>query len=123
MDVPATTRLYWQDDHCFDANAQIIGVTENSVACDQTCFYPGGGGQPSDDGTIMLPTGQILNVTAVHADPNDVVWHETAAPPPEGILSQTVKLRLNPGRRLAHMRHHTVLHVLNTIALRDYSGW
>ena len=32
-------------------------------------------------------------------------------------------LRLNRERRLALMKHHTVLHVLNTIALRDYSGW
>jgi misacylated tRNA(Ala) deacylase len=39
------------------------------------------------------------------------------------MLRQSVQLILNQDRRMALMRYHTVLHILNTIALRDYQGW
>jgi misacylated tRNA(Ala) deacylase len=39
------------------------------------------------------------------------------------MVGQPVRLAVNKDRRLALMRYHTVLHVLNTIALRDYAGW
>jgi alkylated DNA nucleotide flippase Atl1 len=54
MRRPATRRLYLQDGHCFDADATVVAVGENAVAFDQTCFYPGGGGQPADEGSAKV---------------------------------------------------------------------
>ena len=119
----ATTRLYLDDDHCFEADASVVAVRENAVAFDRTCFYPGGGGQPPDQGTVRVQSGETLEIVAVHADPDEVVWHLTKSPPPPNIVGQVARLILNRERRLALARHHTVLHVLNTIALRDYGGW
>jgi len=119
----ATARLYLQDDHCFEADATVVAVRENSVAFDQTCFYPGGGGQPPDEGSVTLRSGEVLEIASVHADPDEIVWHTAKSPPPTNILGGLAKLTLNVERRLALMRYHTVLHVLNTIALRDYGGW
>jgi Ser-tRNA(Ala) deacylase AlaX len=48
MPTPPTTRLYLQDSHCCECDARIVAVHDNSVAFDQSCFYPGGGGQPAD---------------------------------------------------------------------------
>jgi len=119
----ATERLYLEDDHCFEAEATVLAVRENSIAFDQTCFYPGGGGQPSDDGSVRLQGGEVLDIVSAHADPDDIIWHLSQSTPPSDIVGQPVKLILNKERRMALMRYHTVLHVLNTVALGDYGGW
>ena len=123
MQPHATKRLYLEDDHCFEAEATVVAVRENSIAFDQTCFYPGGGGQPPDEGSVGLQGGEVLDIVSAHADPDDILWHLSKSTPPSGIVGQPVKLILNSERRLALMHYHTVLHVLNTVALRDYGGW
>lgn len=122
-ETQATTRLYLEDDHCFEADASVVAIRENSIAFDQTCFYPGGGGQPPDQGSVRTRSGEVLEIVSVHADPDDTIWHISKSPPPASILGQPARLILNRERRLALMRYHTVLHVLNTVALRDYGGW
>lgn len=118
---PATRRLYWLDDHCHEATATVLAVREDAIALDQTCFYPGGGGQPCDHGTLTLPSGVVLLITHVQPDPDRVFWH--LATHPELAPGLPVTLRLDVPRRQALARYHTVLHVLNTIALRDYNAW
>jgi misacylated tRNA(Ala) deacylase len=120
--APPTTRLYLTDDHCFEADATVVAARDDAVAFDRTCFYPGGGGQPPDEGSIHLAAGAVLEVAAAHSDPDGVVWHVLRAPAPPGLVGQTVRAAVNRERRLALARHHTVLHVLNTIALRDHGG-
>jgi misacylated tRNA(Ala) deacylase len=118
-----TTRLYLRDDHCFETDATVVAVRENSVAFDQTCFYPGGGGQPPDQGSVRLSGGDVLEIASVRADGDDILWHVPRSALPAGILGQPARLILDRNRRLALTRYHTVLHVLNTLALRDYGGW
>jgi len=119
----ATKRLYLEDDHCFEADAIVVAVRENSLAFDQTCFYPGGGGQPPDDGSVRLQSGEMLEIVSASSDPDDTIWHVTKSALPSNLVGQPAKLKLNRERRLALMRYHTVLHVLNTVALKDYGGW
>jgi misacylated tRNA(Ala) deacylase len=123
MQPPPTDRIYLLDDHCFETEAVIISVREDTVALDRTCFYPGGGGQPPDAGWLKVQTGPTLEITGVYADPAGVLWHVSLASPPPAALGQPVRAILNKDRRLALMRYHTVLHVLNTITLRDYNAW
>jgi misacylated tRNA(Ala) deacylase len=112
-----TARLYWQDDHCVTAEATVLSLAGQEVALDQTCFYPGGGGQPCDTGTL-----DGRPVIAVRADDDGVIWHrlEECAVLTAG---QRVELLVDAARREALARYHTVLHILNTIVLRDYAGW
>jgi misacylated tRNA(Ala) deacylase len=121
--VQATTRLYLDDDHCFQADARVIAVEENGLAFDRTCFYPGGGGQPPDEGTVRTESGEAFDIVSVHADADEVIWHVSTSPPAPALVGRRATLVLNQERRLALTRYHTVLHVLNTIALRDYGGW
>jgi misacylated tRNA(Ala) deacylase len=123
MEAHATRRLYLEDDHCLETDASIVAVRKDSVAFDQTCFYPGGGGQPPDEGRVRLSSGEVLEITSAHVDPDDIIWHVSKSAPPPNLVGQVARLILNKERRLALMRYHTVLHVLNTIALRDYGGW
>ena len=120
--MQATRRLYWLDDHCVTAEAVVTGIRESSVAVNQTCFYAGGGGQPADHGTIER-NGTMLDVTGMALDAAGVLWHHCGAPPDDSWLNQRVRLALDAARREALSRYHTVLHVLNTIALRDYNAW
>lgn len=74
-------------------------------------------------GTITLSSGQVLEVAAARVDGAEVVWHVVSGLLTSGLVGQSAKLRVNRKRRVALARHHTVLHVLNTIALRDYAAW
>lgn len=120
---PATRRLYWEDDHCLEADAVVVAAGDPGLAMDRTCFYPGGGGQPCDDGSIRLENGDVFAVVSVHTDAHGVIWHAGKVPPPRVLPGASVRLIVNGERRLALTRYHTVLHVLNTIALRDYNAW
>ena len=118
----ATRRLYWDDDHCLQAQATVVALQENSVAFDQTCFYPGGGGQPHDTGTISFADGSVHEIHSVNADAEGVIWHVSSSPLPQ-VSGSMASLLVNQARRVALAKYHTVLHVLNTIALRDYKAW
>lgn len=123
MTLPPTRRLYLENEYGFEVEATLLEVRGNSVACDRTCFYPGGGGQPPDKGEIQLENGMVLEIDSAFTDEGAVIWHVLLAPPPELTRGEKVRLVLNPAHRLALMRYHTALHVLNTIALRDYDAW
>ncbi len=101
----------------------MVAVSARALAFDRTCFYPGGGGQPPDDGTMRLGDDEPVAIVSAHADADEVVWHVTPAPLSAALVGRRATLAVNRARRLALTRHHTVLHVLNTIALRDYGGW
>jgi len=101
----------------------VVAVRERELAFDRTCFYPGGGGQPPDEGTVRLDGGESFEIVTAHADPDEIVWHVTPSSLSPGLVGRFATLAVNRPRRLALTRYHTVLHVLNTIALRDYGGW
>ena len=55
--LPATERLYYNDSHLIEFEARVTDKTERvsgwtAVTLDRTAFYPTGGGQPSDTGTL-----------------------------------------------------------------------
>ena len=101
----------------------MVAVDDRALAFDRTCFYPGGGGQPSDDGTARLGNGETVQIVSAHADADEIVWHVTPSPVSPALLGRPAHPAVNRPQRLALTRYHTVLHVLNTIALRDYGGW
>jgi misacylated tRNA(Ala) deacylase len=123
MHAAPTARLYLHQQDCFEAQATIVATCDNALALDATCFYPGGGGQPLDEGTVTLPTGEVFEVESVRADADEIVWHACKTAPSSGLLGERAALAISRTRRLAHTRYHTVPHVLNTLALRDYAGW
>jgi misacylated tRNA(Ala) deacylase len=123
MDTILTTRLYLMNDHCFETAATLMAVEKEAFAADKTCFYPGGGGQPPDEGEAQLANGRVLPVTSVFADAQGIIWHVGPSPLAGLVLGEPIRLVINQTRRLALMRYHTVLHVLNAIAMRDYNAW
>jgi misacylated tRNA(Ala) deacylase len=115
-----TTLLCQTDSYlrAFDATVVDKHPDENAVALDQTAFYPGGGGQPHDLGTLQVGADS-LPVTQVKRQ-GEQVWHWVAGNAP--ACGVTVTGSLNWERRYQLMRTHTALHILCGVVWRDYGA-
>jgi len=105
-----TELLYLRDARLrtFEATVVAVDADGGRVALDRTAFYPTGGGQPHDTGTIDTPAGRLA-VTDVRKE-GAVVWHLVDGPPP--AVGDPATGELDWDRRHALMRTHTALHVL-----------
>ncbi len=121
--VAPTERLYLGDTFLLRTQARVLAVRDNAFALDRSCFYPGGGGQPPDEGHLLVGNEPAIPVTSAHASTEGVVWHVAGGALPPGLAGTTIVLEVDAARRMALARHHTVLHILNTVTLRDYDGW
>jgi misacylated tRNA(Ala) deacylase len=100
----ATELLYLRDAYQREFDAMVLAARDDQVALDRTAFYPTGGGQPHDTGTLA---GR--GVADVRKE-GDLVWHRLDGPvPAEG---EHVNGEIDWDRRHALMRTHTALHVL-----------
>ena len=98
-------QLYLEDAYLRSFTGRVVDVREGTqVALDQTAFYPTGGGQPYDTGTL----GE-RRVVGVRKE-GDQVWHTLDGPAPE--VGEEVGGEIDWDRRHALMRTHTALHVL-----------
>jgi misacylated tRNA(Ala) deacylase len=105
-----TERVYSTDQYAASMEATILDVDPDDarVLLDRTVFYPGGGGQPPDDGTIVLGD-ERLRVVRVTADGRGV-WHWLEdRPPPAGTR---IVGEIDWDRRYRLMRTHTAMHAL-----------
>jgi misacylated tRNA(Ala) deacylase len=99
-----TELLYLRDAYQRSFTATVTAVDGPRVALDRTAFYPTGGGQPYDTGTLGR-----ARVTEVRKEGEDV-WHTLEGPVP--ALGAEIAGELDWDRRHALMRTHTALHVL-----------
>jgi len=130
-DVPETERLYYDDPEGIEFEAVVLDVLEHGsedaadgegdgpgdegeggqkyyeVVLDQTLFYPEGGGQPADRGTLSTDDASI-SVTDVQIR-DGVIYHRTAEDPGTGEI---VRGRLDVLRRRRLMAHHTATHIV-----------
>jgi misacylated tRNA(Ala) deacylase len=96
----------------FDAVVSETDPAEGAVALDRTAFYPGGGGQPHDLGTLAgLPIRKVQRR-------GEGIWHYLERDAPAAGTS--VHGVLDWERRYALMRTHTAFHILCGVVWRDY---
>ena len=115
-----TDLLYQTDSHLrqFEARVTAVDPAGSRVALDRTAFYPGGGGQPADIGSLTFD-GATAAVTQVKKE-GDLAWHTVAGElPAEGA---TVTGTIDWDRRYALMRTHSAMHVLCGVVWRDYGA-
>lgn len=103
-----TRALYYDDPYCRTFEATVLAVEDDGVVLDQTAFYPGGGGQPHDVGTLRWEGGEA-RVTAMRRAGEEVVHVLEGERPAVGTR---VHGALDWERRYRLMRYHTALHVL-----------
>ncbi len=113
LEIPPTRKLYYEFPDKTDFYAKVLEVIENKIILDQTLFYPEGGGQPADHGTLVI-NDFVANVVDAQ-NINGVIVHETDSD--FGFeKGDTVKGRIDAERRMAHARHHTATHIVNESA-------
>ena len=112
-----TERFYQADTYRTEAPALIAAVQPlegggGRVAMTGTVFYPEGGGQPADRGTLTLPDGQVLQVTDVH-EKEGIIWHTVEALVPEAKEGTPVHQQIDWAWRFDKMQQHTGEHILS----------
>jgi misacylated tRNA(Ala) deacylase len=112
----ATELLYLSDAYLAQVDAVVADVLDTDgvvqVALDRTIFYPTGGGQPHDEGTLTTRAGgsaETVHVVDV-VKRGDIVWHTIDGSAP--MVGAMVHCALHWPRRHGLMRTHCALHVL-----------
>jgi misacylated tRNA(Ala) deacylase len=113
-----TTQLIFREDaYTREASATVVAVTERGgIVLDRTLFYPTGGGQPGDAGSLVGEGGAALPIaTTVWDDPaKTIAAHVPAAGAgPLPAVGEVVTMMLNWDIRFRRMRMHTGLHLLS----------
>lgn len=117
------TKLLYQTDsmlRSFNATVQTVDVENHSVLLDQTAFYPGGGGQPKDEGSLRT-TGMRWEVSKLRRLPEGL-WHDLAGDASLPAVGVTLEGEINWERRYQLMRTHSALHILCGVVFRDYGA-
>lgn len=106
--LPATKKWYYDRPTDIEFDAVVLDVLDDYVVLDGSLFYPEGGGQPSDTGTLVSNT-QIIRVEQT-VKAGDVILHRVK----DGGLKrgEHVKGVIDEDRRWALMRHHSGTHVI-----------
>jgi misacylated tRNA(Ala) deacylase len=113
-----TKLLYQTDSYLQHFTAKVLAVQDGALIFEQTAFYPGGGGQPADAGTIRWQN-QNLALSKVEKKGDVVLHHLASAGPASGDEIEGV---LDWERRYALMRTHTALHILCGVIWRDFGA-
>ena len=110
-----TVRLYYQDAHLREFSAHVVSCEPEkdhwAVVLDQTAFYPEGGGQPGDTGTL-----DSVRVLDTHVRGEEIV-HYCDAPLPVGSAVQGT---IDWARRFDYMQQHSGEHVVSGIIHRRF---
>jgi misacylated tRNA(Ala) deacylase len=117
-----TALLYQTDSYLneFDASVTAVDEVSRAVVLERSTFYPGGGGQPCDTGSLMLAE-QTWPVVKTRKGPQGVehILGGDAALPAAGAV---VHGKLDWEHRYQLMRTHTAMHILCGVVFRDYGA-
>ena len=114
-----TKRIYQSDPYAAENQAVVTAIREKNgmdvIACDESVFYPEGGGQPSDTGLVSLNRSQqAFNITrAFDESLTGDVWHITDAPSGTFSTGDSVTLSIDRGFRFRNMQRHCGEHMLS----------
>ena len=117
-----TALLFREDASLREAEALVTGHTsEGAILCDRSVFYPTGGGQPEDSGTLVWRGGRMPIATALKLEDGQIglIPAEALTMPPIGTVVRQV---LDWDRRHRHMPMHTALHLLCIVVRLPVTG-
>ena len=113
-----TEELFLKDSYIKEFEARVVKLEGREVILDSTAFYPGGGGQPPDKGSLGIGPVEASVVDARREGGRIVHVLDVAIP---GTV-RDLKGSLDWERRFAHMRYHTALHVLSGVIWRNFDA-
>jgi misacylated tRNA(Ala) deacylase len=114
-----THRLELDDQTLREWEATVLAAGPEGIVLDRSAFYPGGGGQPPDQGVLLWGGVQTRIDGARKGDDLYLIPAEGDPVPPPGT---TVRGAVEDARRTALMRTHSGLHVLCGVVFRDFGA-
>lgn len=113
-----TGELFLEDAYLKEFESPVVGLYGREVILARTAFYPGGGGQPADKGTLGV--GPVSAAVVDARREGDNVVHVLDKVIPDTV--RELKGELDWERRFAHMRYHTALHALSGVIWRSFGA-
>ena len=114
-----TDPIFHRDAYARTFDARVTDADGASVVLDRTAFFPGGGGQPCDVGTLTAADGAPMRVVGVRRRDGEIRHELDCAPPAVGA---EVRGELDWDNRYNLMRTHTALHILCGVVWRDFGA-
>jgi misacylated tRNA(Ala) deacylase len=113
-----TEELAAHDAYLRETDASVVAVEDDGIVLDRTVFYPRGGGQPGDTGTLAWEGGEV--VIRDTCKRGGTLFHVPDGDPP--AAGTRVRAVIDWERRHYLMRTHTALHVLSAVVWRDFGA-
>jgi len=122
MESIMTELLYQTDSYLKEFQAVIVAVDDENhgVVLDKTAFYPGGGGQPVDKGTLTAGENSFTLKRVKRIDGQLVHLLDGEGEIPQ--IGETITGMIDWQRRYQLMRTHTAMHILCGVIFRDYGA-
>jgi misacylated tRNA(Ala) deacylase len=125
-----TEALFREDATLLQCEATVLACDEAGVVLDRTVFYPLGGGQAGDAGTLTAANGAVLPIADARkhpARPGDILHVPAAGAELSALWSAFVPgtrvvAAIDAARRHAHMRLHTATHLLCALVPHPVDG-
>jgi misacylated tRNA(Ala) deacylase len=124
--TPHGEQICYTDAYAHRVEAPVRSVDTGDgalVVLDRTVFYPGGGGQPADRGTLLRTAdGRTWTVRSARKVDGEIAHELEPADGEPPRVGDVLTVDIDGARRLALMRTHTALHALCGVVWRDYAA-
>ena len=118
-----TDLLFRNDAYLKSTTATVVAVGERGIELDRTVFYPLGGGQAGDSGTLWGAGGEpIVILDTRKGETPDRVVHVPAPASPQLKPGDAVRVEIDWERRHRLMRLHTALHLMSCVITAPVTG-
>jgi lysyl-tRNA synthetase class 2 len=112
-----TKKLYLDDFSLLGCDAQIVSVEDLEegsyrLVLDQSCLYPGGGGQAFDLGEISWDNGKLI-LSEVSKGSDGIIFHDGIVERELPKVGTIVQVKVNAERRLLNSRLHCAGHLID----------
>lgn len=102
---------FYRDPYQTQLETRVISLDEQRLVLEDTLFYPHGGGQPGDIGSVTVSGRRVEIVDTRYSKDRTRIEHHLAEPL-AASAGDAATLALNWERRYRHMRMHTCMHLI-----------
>lgn len=115
-----TIKLYNDNVYLSECTATVTDVTEKGVILDRTIFFPEGGGQSSDIGTLINSSDETIYPVTHASETGDTIIHEISNHNLQ--VGDNVICRINWPHRFDNMQRHCGEHLLSGAMYKLFGG-
>lgn len=116
-----TIELFREDSYLKSCQGTVTSVENNDVILDRTVFYPNGGGQPGDIGTLARANGDKIEIVDTRKSESGIL-HVAADGSTLPVVGEIVNADIDWDRRYRLMRMHTCMHLLCSVIPLGVTG-